>query len=132
MKVSNRDLQDLGRNLKVDEDKVQRIYLYDQKEHHQRLIEAWFDLEDRPTLEKLQEALPRRDSIRSNSSSIISPTPLVALQCTGKLRITCTATHLLNMTTILLLYYVYEQTLNHKLENLKDASLIYRQEQKKN
>ena len=63
MVVSVAQLRELGRNLGLEESDHEAIsYSYDVKEHHQRLIEKWFDQKPKRSREMLIEALPGRDS----------------------------------------------------------------------
>lgn len=84
--VHHDQLLELGRNLCLDEYKLQGIFQYHHEERHQRLIELWFEQEcDEPcddvytlSREKLVEALPRRESMdysepMSASSVVVTP-----------------------------------------------------------
>ena len=66
-------LQELGRKLGVDDIRLRRLSIYDASEHHQRLIEAWFEQDAEPSRSALLEALPQRDSAISMDS--VPPTP---------------------------------------------------------
>ena len=75
MSVRPGELKDLGKKLELDEVKLERVFGYDPKEHHQRLIEAWFEQQYKPPREKLLEALPRRESSVSISSDKLPVPP---------------------------------------------------------
>ena len=74
MVVPDDQLLELGRKLELDDVACHRISVYDPKERHQRLIESWFEMEDKPSREMLMEVLPRRESSASMSSILPSQT----------------------------------------------------------
>lgn len=80
MAVDDDQLQELGQNLRLHPMRIRKIAQYHHEEHHQRLIEQWFEQEYEPQREKLVEALPRRLSIDSASinPSYTQPTPTSA------------------------------------------------------
>ena len=92
MKVSNRDLPQLGDILGLDSVRIQEIIShYDLDEQHQRLMELWFRNEVNPTSEKLSNSLSALDKRKGSISSwqtesltSASSTPYTPTSPTGK------------------------------------------------
>ena len=100
MKVSYTNIHNLGRNLGLDEDRIQDLLSLAQsqlwpEEKRQRLVELWFREDPEPSWEKLHEALkalqPARQSTslrlgESSSISMDSSVPVISPSLTSKIR----------------------------------------------
>ena len=96
MKVSYYNLRNLGRNLGLDEDRIQDLLSMTQyqpwpEEKRQRLVEMWFRNESEPTWEKLHRAIKlvqliRPTSLRLGESSTLTNSVLIVSPTTTSKR----------------------------------------------